>query len=128
MKTKEIRITIWNKYNKHCAYCGDVIKYKAMQIDHLIPLRRNDCDHELKRYGLVRGTDDFSNLMPSCRKCNLFKSDFKLQIFREKLEDQLEKANKYSSNYRFAKKYGQVVETPKPIIFYFETIDINTLT
>lgn len=38
--SKETRIAVWEKYNKHCAYCGKEIEYKQMQIDHIEPLLR----------------------------------------------------------------------------------------
>ena len=34
---KEIRERVYNKFNGHCAYCSRVIKYKDMQVDHIIP-------------------------------------------------------------------------------------------
>lgn len=35
---KSIRMTIYQKCDGHCAYCGCSLEYKDMQIDHVIPL------------------------------------------------------------------------------------------
>ena len=67
---KSFREKVWNKHNQHCGYCGKVIDYKDMQIDHIIPKVNN-------------GTNDISNLMPSCRRCNHYKHCRTLEEFRE---------------------------------------------
>ena len=38
---KTQREQIWNKYNKHCAYCGCELNYKDMQVDHIKPAFHN---------------------------------------------------------------------------------------
>ena len=38
----------------------------------------------------------------------------------------LKQKTNYAFNYKFAKRYGLVVELDKPVIFYFETITPNT--
>ena len=40
--SKEIRERVWKKYDCHCAYCGKIIQYRDMQVDHIKPLYRND--------------------------------------------------------------------------------------
>jgi 5-methylcytosine-specific restriction endonuclease McrA len=104
------RLKVHEKCNGRCGYCGINITVKEMQVDHILAQERG-------------GTDEFSNLMPSCRYCNKHKTSFMLEDFRFELSQQLNRANKYSSNYRMAKRYMQVTETPKPIIFYFETLN-----
>lgn len=61
--SKKIREEVYRKYDGHCAYCGREIAYKDMQVDHFLPLRAWRIEDA--------GTDDISNLMPSCRMCNL---------------------------------------------------------
>ena len=34
---KSDRIRVWNKYRQRCAYCGKLLEYKDMQVDHIIP-------------------------------------------------------------------------------------------
>lgn len=38
---KSIRMTVYQKCNGHCAYCGCNLEYRDMQVDHVIPL--NGC-------------------------------------------------------------------------------------
>ena len=117
---RQDRLKVYEKYYGHCAYCGDEITIKQMQVDHLIPIWRDVPDLSLERMNVIRGEDNFSNWMPSCRYCNNYKHSHDLETFRSELFMQLERANKTSSNYRMAKRYKQVIETPKIIIFYFE--------
>lgn len=93
--SKEERLRVYNKYEGHCAYCGKLIGYKDMQVDHLIPLRNWDkskSDDELW---------DFENLMPSCRSCNHYKRANNLEAFREMIETIPSKL--YRDNYIFKK-------------------------
>ena len=76
------RKEVYDKYNGKCAYCGCDITLKEMQIDHLVPLYRNDSDEQLNR-GKIR-TNDMSNLMPSCLSCNHYKSTFTLDMMTQK--------------------------------------------
>jgi len=34
---KELREKVLNKYDKKCAYCGEEIDIKSMQVDHIHP-------------------------------------------------------------------------------------------
>ena len=47
-----------------------------------------------------------------------------LQGFREYIEQTVESLNKnrYAA-YKFAKRYGLIQETIKPVLFYFETLN-----
>ncbi|MCG8208334.1 HNH endonuclease [Tenacibaculum finnmarkense] len=124
-KNKELRDAIFKKYNGKCAYCGDDLK--KMQVDHIIPQRNflesvingKDIPIFLKHLN-ENDLNHIDNLNPSCATCNNFKDTFSLTAFRRELGNQLNRAKKYSSNFRFALKYGQVKETPTEIIFYFE--------
>ena len=131
---KELRIKIWNKYDKHCAYCGELLIYESMQVDHIIPQYNFYNFMSQKKYFswskipeflkhlTVTDVNHFDNLNPSCRACNKRKDRNQLEFFRSELSKQLEKCEKTSANYRMAKKFEQVVETVKPIVFYFEKI------
>lgn len=117
---KETRKFIHEKYNGHCAYCGIKMTIKEMQVDHLFSklifsLKSNFIytDKEL---------NDIDNLMPSCRVCNKWKSCHSLEAFRNEIKEQIHRLNSYSSNYRFAKKYYLVHESPREIVFYFEQL------
>jgi 5-methylcytosine-specific restriction endonuclease McrA len=118
---------IFDKYNGHCAYCGESIQIKDMQVDHVIP-KCNFIWHIRNRHKLPvflthLTEDDINhpdNLMPACRVCNKWKSAHNLELFRTELMEQIKRLNAYSSNYRIAKKYHLVKETDYPIEFYFE--------
>ncbi len=104
---KKIKDQVLGKYGGKCGYCG--IEPKNLCIDHIWPY-------------CMGGSDSIENLMPACRECNNFKSTLPIEQFRYELSKQLERAFKYSVNYRLALKYKQVEETPKKIIFYFERV------
>ena len=63
---KKQREQIYNKHKGRCAYCGDKIEFKDMQVDHFKP----------KHLG---GKDEMDNYMPSCRACNFYKATFGLE-------------------------------------------------
>jgi len=77
---KERRVRIWNKYDKHCAYCGKSIEYKDMQVDHFIPKCRA---HIGKHYHDLPDINAETNLMPSCRRCNHYKRSYMPEGFRK---------------------------------------------
>ena len=111
MKRKQIkkadRILIWNKYGKRCSYCGEPLKYKDMQVDHI----------QAKRKG---GDDDIENYNPACRSCNYYKDTFTIDMFRRQLESLHERLVK-SFIVRLAIKY-KILSLDKKvnIKFYFE--------
>jgi 5-methylcytosine-specific restriction endonuclease McrA len=129
-KNKELRLTVFNKYNGKCAYCGDPLN--KMQVDHIIP-QRNFLESILKNYDIPEflkhlkedDVNHIDNLNPSCAVCNKAKDTFSLRVFRIELQDQFNRAKKYSRNLRFALKFNQVIETPSEIVFYFEKISSN---
>lgn len=125
--TKQQRIEIHSKFNGHCAYCGNEILLKDMQVDHIIP-QMSFVQHVQNKFRIpvflshltINDINHSDNLHPSCRICNKWKSDHDLELFRSELSEQVKRLNDYSSNYRIAKKYGQIKETIQPIVFYFE--------
>ena len=48
------------QWNNQCAYCGSVERKKELTIDHVVPLAKE-------------GTDEYTNLVPACRSCNMSK-------------------------------------------------------
>lgn len=127
--SKQKRIEIHSKYNGKCAYCGDNIMLKDMQVDHIIPQDRyiQSVKNKFRIPDFLKHLTEMDmnhddNLNPACRVCNKWKSSHDLELFRRELGEQVKRLNSYSSNYRMAKKYDQVEETNKPITFYFETL------
>lgn len=101
------RATVHQKYGGRCAYCGEQITQKAMQVDHI----------HAKYLG---GLDDLNNLNPSCFACNNYKLTFSIDEFRKQIAAQIERGLKYSRNFRLAHRYGLVELTGIPVEFYFE--------
>lgn len=108
---KAVRQTTYEKYGGHCAYCGRLIAYKDMQVDHFKPLGAY--------FEEDRGTDDIKNLMPSCRMCNHYKRANSLETFRRYIQD-IPRKLRQNYIYKVGVVYGNVIENEKPIVFYFE--------
>lgn len=107
MKVAKInRNVVYEKFNGRCAYCGKQIDIKDMQVDHF----------KAKRQG---GTDDFDNLMPSCRRCNHYKRAESLENFRVML---MNMEHKVLDTYlgRVARDYGMVEWKGWDGKFFFE--------
>lgn len=121
------RQKIYNKFNGCCAYCGDKIQLKDMQVDHIIP-QMSFVQHVHNKFRIPNFLNHLTetdmnhndNLHPACRVCNKWKSAHDLELFRRELSEQVNRLNLYSANYRIAKRYSQIEEKEQPIIFYFE--------
>ena len=115
--TKKQREEVWEKYNHHCAYCGCELEYKDMQVDHFSSVLMADFHPELRE-----NLETIENYFPACRMCNFYKGAGGIELLRKNLSRlyiQLER----QFDYRLAKKYGLVKETPHEIKFYFEEFD-----
>lgn len=112
------RKKIYNKYDKHCAYCGKYLEENRWHVDHIEPAVRGLKTGKYPKEKLDRE----ENLNPSCPSCNLMKHSFTLEQFRENIEKYIDSLNRYNNQYSFAKKYGLVKETGKKVKFYFETL------
>ena len=108
MKT-ELREKVWKKYNCKCAYCGEDLEYKKMQVDHI----------DAKYLG---GANDIKNYNPSCRGCNFYKSTFSLDQFKQQLSTLHERFNKIFI-VRLAIKYGIISFKPFDGKFYYEKLN-----
>ena len=116
MITKKTREIVYNKYNGHCAYCGCEIEMKDMQVDHIVPKYRNN---EMWHKGKI-GTDDISNLNPSCRMCNYYKGMSRIDAFRVRLKNSLMFNLQKEPRFRLAQKYGMVKIEEWDEKFYYE--------
>jgi len=105
---KEHRLKVLNKYNKKCAYCGDEITLKSMEVDHIHP----------KALG---GLDELINYNPSCKQCNFYKSTFSIEGFREQMSTLHERLMKPFIN-RLALKHKILIYKPFDGEFYFEKL------
>lgn len=122
LKKKINREEVYNKCGGHCAYCGNEITIKQMQVDHKEPLFRNHTDEQLEWYKRERGTDNMENLLPSCARCNRWKSTFKLEEFRKIVRTSIERLKRDTPNYNLAKDFGLISENNVEVVFYFEKI------
>lgn len=127
---KKIREQVYNKYQGHCAYCGEEILIKNMQVDHIFPKHKEHwtthegMKHHPELYGEIPNhINELNNLNPSCRVCNLWKKTFDIKEFRYEISEQLNRLQKRSANFRLAKKYGLIEEHTTPVLFYFEKVN-----
>lgn len=126
--TKAQREQVRGMYGGRCAYCGELLS-EHWHADHFEPVRR-----DLKIVQTERGYryrsgpptrpeyDVIGNYMPSCAPCNIDKHAMSIEAWREKLSRTLQVLNKNYPTYRHARRFGLVVETAAPIVFYFERV------
>ena len=115
--TKKERELIFNKCNGKCAYCGCELK-KGWHVDHIEPIVRNWCNGTCEK----PENEVFENYNPSCPSCNIQKNSHTLEQFRKNIKQFVSSLNQYSTQYKFAKKYGLVSENEIDVKFYFETL------
>lgn len=113
------RQVIYDKSGGKCWYCGCELQ-KGWHVDHFFPIRRNGDGTCLNPEN-----DNDDNKVPSCPQCNMMKSSMNIESFRSTIGQFINSLNKYSTQYKFAKKYNLVEEANKPVLFWFE---INNLT
>ena len=123
LRMKIDRQIVYQKCNGRCAYCGIEIDIKKMQVDHIQPHWHTITEQESKKYNITKGSHDIENLNPSCSRCNKWKSTYDLEQFRKVIETSLMRLNRDTPNFRLARDYGLLTETPKQIKFYFEIIN-----
>lgn len=120
MKKKDREI-IFNKYGGKCAYCGCELQ-KGWNADHIEAHWHTLTHEKAEKVGIKKGSNDIENFNPSCPRCNKWKATFSIDEFRREIQLQIQRLNAYNPNYRLAKDYGLLSETPRPVKFYFETI------
>ena len=103
----DVREQVYKKCHGHCAYCGCLLDYKDMQVDHVIPLR-------------VGGNDDISNMLPACRSCNHYKAALDLEQFREYVHQIPARSKRDSIPFQVGARFGILKYSDEPVRFYFE--------
>jgi 5-methylcytosine-specific restriction endonuclease McrA len=124
--TKTQRAALREKFGGRCAYCGQPLGDK-WHADHIEPIVRNDW---FKRVGSSippRGPDyphrdTLENMNPACPPCNIDKHSLSLESWRGIIERSNEVLARDVSTFRRAVRYGLVALHPKPVVFYFETL------
>lgn len=105
--SKSERQKVYQKCHGHCAYCGYALDYKDMQVDHVKPLR-------------IGGSDDISNMLPTCRSCNHYKATLDLEQFREYIWKIPARLKRDSIPFQVGFRFGTVSYSTEPVKFYFE--------
>lgn len=112
--TKTQRQSVFDKYNGRCAYCGCNLE-KGWHVDHIEPVVRG-----VKKDLLYPQNDRIDNYNPACARCNIQKNSFTVEQFRNNIKQFVNSLNQYNTQYKFAKRYGLVLETNIEVKFYFE--------
>lgn len=108
--TKEERLTVYDKCHGYCAYCGNPLEYKDMQVDHVTPLYNG-------------GADGLSNMLPACRSCNHYKSTLSLDKFRRMIDSIPNTLYRDSATYRIGRRFGKVTDNSRKTVFWFEKLE-----
>ncbi len=110
-KTK--RNLVAQKCDWHCAYCGVELNNTSLVVDHVIPKFDN-------------GSNDISNLLPSCRSCNSTKGIKTLEQFRfyTEFRNAVPNTNFSQSQMEFLKQKSVLsfLGNFEKHIFYFEKL------
>ncbi len=75
------RMAIWKAHKSKCAYCGELIPFNDLEIDHILPESLLGNSDKLERTKLEYGLDSefdinsYYNWIPSCKSCNKRKSN-----------------------------------------------------
>jgi len=104
---KKERQRVYEKFGGRCAYCGQPITYKEMQVEHMKPLARG-------------GVDSEENYMPACRICNYYKHTLTLEEFRKQIGLLTGRLKERVYIYKLALRHGRITENDTPVTFYFE--------
>ena len=127
MKLSKIqRAELKQKFNGHCAYCGELLGDK-WHADHIEAVKR---ELEYVGGGVLRTTnemlrphnDTLENLNPACVPCNTNKSSMSLESWRQMLGHYRDvQLLRDSAHARHLHRFGLIEIKPNPVIFFFET-------
>lgn len=128
--TPKARADLRMKFGGRCAYCGCELPEKGWHADHVKPVCRelkfardkNDRTVMIATGKLYRPENDTAgNLFPTCRACNIDKGACELEAWREYLQSRIvDGLRRNSSTFRHAERFGRVVLTQDPLVFWFE--------
>lgn len=122
--TKGQRNEVLKRFEERCAYCGAPLTNETMHVDHKNPMFRNDTDHQVQSMGRIRGSNDFSNLYPACRRCNLWKSTLTVEGFRDHITKSLQRLLRDTPNFKLALDFGLIELNDKyKVMFWFENYE-----
>ena len=116
---KKDREKIKRMFGEKCAFCGGELPEKGWHVEHVKPIFRGWKEEDKPAHA---GTDTIDNMMPACKRCNLWKKTMTVEQFRGEIAAQPGRLTKYSAGFRLAIDYGIVEQTLEPIKFYFERV------
>lgn len=78
-----LRVALWEEYGYHDVYYGDLINFRELEVDHIIPQKLFEPQNRerlmtvLKEYNLPSDfqKNDLLNFTPTCRKPNVSKGE-----------------------------------------------------
>jgi len=112
--TKKQRLQVYKKYGGCCAYCGEHLNYREMQVDHIVSY------HRFRLGALDKETvNGFGNLNPSCRSCNFYKGAKGIEAFRSLMDGLIYRLKKLFV-IRIALKYKIIKINQWDGLFYYE--------
>jgi 5-methylcytosine-specific restriction endonuclease McrA len=82
------RIALWMAYSRRCAYCGEPIQFRELEVDHIIPASFETDPQKLGQLRselalpLAFALNSLGNFLPSHGGCNSRKSDLIFQPAR----------------------------------------------
>lgn len=107
-----VRKALFESFQRKCAYCGDLVMPKNMQIDHILASKHSEIkDAEFDAYlselmdsGFLY--DSLENFFPTCANCNLTKNNknFNTANLRFFHQQALQHLNETLRQYELAKK------------------------
>lgn len=131
---KAERAALREKFGGRCAYCGEPLGEK-WHADHIEAVERKlERVPDVSVYRL-RSTGEFNkphldtlaNMNPACPPCNLDKHAMSLEHWRGMIERSNDVLMRDVGTFRRAVRYGLVTLAPKPVVFYFETLQQVTV-
>lgn len=67
--SQNLRLSVFDKFNGSCAYCGCAISTDSFDVDHIKP-------------SINGGSNELENMNPACKSCNSSKQDWDIERFR----------------------------------------------
>lgn len=129
--SKAEREQVRRMFDGRCAYCGEPLPAR-WHVDHIEPVMRAAVSVKTPAGWRLRAgpmlnpeRDTADNYMPACPPCNISKSTFSVEQWRQSLQRHLDSLNSYTPIYRMVKRFGLIAETGAAVIFYFERARAN---
>jgi hypothetical protein len=103
------KVGVWEAYKRRCIYCSELIPFKDLHIDHILPesIPPDKLSQIAGEYGLQKDFDlnSYFNWVPSHSRCNLMKAQTifskpRAMFFLEQAEKLHQTAIRYGEQYK----------------------------